>query len=157
MPTIIRQIKYLSLLLIIAALLLSACSTTIAQTSTSAPATPSQTANRVEVIYFHLPQRCVTCLCFEERLNYVIKTYFTGAVTSGKLIYNVVEIGKKENAAIVSKYDAYGSQLFVNVIINNKNNYKEIQEIWNWKCPTDNKGFDEKIKNLIEESLKSIS
>jgi hypothetical protein len=161
-------LKYPIVVLMMIVILMSACGKSTAEVSPSNPstasgnstlpsATPMKTAGKVELTYFHLAQRCVTCLCFEDRLNYITGTNFKDAIAAGKLVYRVVEIGKKENEPIVSKYKAYGSQLFINVIVDNKDNIREIQEIWSWKCPTDKPGFDEKLKNLIEINLKSIN
>jgi hypothetical protein len=162
-----NKVKYLTVFLMMIVLLVTACGKPTAvittnpapssENTTSPSAAPVKAANKVELTYFHLAQRCVTCLCFEERLNYITATYFKDAVAGGKLDYKVLEIGKKENEPIVSKYKAYGSQLFINVIAENKDNIRELQEIWSWKCPTDNPGFDAKMKNLIETSLKSVN
>ena len=114
-------------------------------------------SDRVDVIYFHVNQRCVTCLCFEQHINYVIDTYFEDAINSGKLTYRVLNIQKEENADIARKYGAVGSQLFINVIVKGINNIEDIQSIWNWKCPSDPKQFERKVRTIIEQSLKEVS
>lgn len=111
----------------------------------------------LEVVYFHNPQRCVTCLCFEERITHVVNTYFSNEINSGKLKYLIINVGNKDNAQIIDKYGAYGSQLFINKVIGNKDNMTDIVEIWDWKCRSDKPGFDAKIKNLIEQSLAEIN
>jgi len=113
--------------------------------------------NRVDVIYFHVNQRCVTCLCFEQHINTVIETYFQDAINSGKLTYRVLNLQKSENTAIARKYGAVGSQMFINVIIKGVDNIEDIQSIWNWKCPGDPKGFERKVKSIIDQSLKEVS
>jgi len=117
----------------------------------------SSPPSRVDVIYFHVNQRCVTCLCFEEHINYVIDTYFQDAVESGKLTYRVLNIQKTENADIARKYKAVGSQLFINVVIKGVDNIEDIQSIWSWKCPSDPKQFERKVRMIIEQSLKEVS
>jgi len=113
--------------------------------------------NRVDVIYFHVNQRCVTCLCFEQHINYVIDTYFEDAINNGKLTYQVLNIQQAENADIAKKYGAVGSQMFINVIIKGIDNIEDIQSIWDWKCPSDPKGFERKVRIIIEQSLKEVS
>jgi len=113
--------------------------------------------NRVDVIYFHVNQRCVTCLCFEQHINTVIETYFRDAITSGKLTYRVLNLQKAENTTIAKKYGAVGSQMFINVIIKGVDNIEDIQSIWNWKCPGDPRGFERKVKSIIEQSLQEVS
>jgi hypothetical protein len=161
------KLKYIIVILVMITILMCACGKPASVTTSNPPPisgnitsssdTPTKSANKIELTYFHLAQRCVTCLCFEERLNYITGTNFKDATAAGKLVYKVLEIGRKENEPIVAKYKAYGSQLFINIIKDNKDNIRELQEIWTWKCPTDQPGFDEKMKNLIETSLKSVN
>lgn len=117
----------------------------------------SSPPSRVDVIYFHVNQRCVTCLCFEQHINYVIDTYFQDAIDSGKLTYRVLNIQKEENADIARKYRAVGSQLFINVIVDGIDNIEDIQSIWSWKCPSDPKQFERKVRIIIEQSLEEVS
>jgi hypothetical protein len=113
-------------------------------------------ANRVEVAYFHMPQRCVTCICFEQRADYVVKTYFQNEMASGKLTFQIYNIGDKSNVAIVKRYNALGSQLFVNMIINNDDHIKDIQDVWDWHCTSDKPGFDDKVRTVIKQSLEAV-
>ena len=119
--------------------------------------TPAAPISRIDVIYFHANQRCVTCLCFEKSINKVIDTYFSDDLNSGKLTYQVLNLQQPENADITKNYQAVGSQLFVNVIIKGVDNIQDIQSIWNWKCANDPHGFELKVKNVIQGGLKEIS
>lgn len=119
--------------------------------------TPAAPVSRIDVIYFHANQRCITCLCFEKSINKVIDTYFSDELNSGKLTYQVLNLQQPENADITKKYQAVGSQLFVNVIIKGVDNIQDIQSIWNWKCANDPHGFELKVKNVIQGGLKQIS
>ena len=124
-------------------------------TPAGAPA-QSPLPNRVDVIYFHVNQRCPTCICFEDRVNHVIETEFNDAIASGRLTYRVLNAQKEQNADIARKYGVVGSQLFINTVINGKDSIKDIQEIWNWNCRGDAPIFDRKIKTVIEGSLKGL-
>jgi hypothetical protein len=124
---------------------------------TSATAQPqSPLPNRVEIIYFHVNQRCPTCLCFEQQVNHVIEAYFGDAISSGKLTYKVLNAQQQQNAAIAKKYGAVGSQLFINTVVNGKDNVEDIQDIWNWNCRYNAPSFNSKVKSVIEYSLKGI-
>jgi hypothetical protein len=112
--------------------------------------------DRVDVVYFHRPQRCPTCLCFEERIIYVVNTYFQDELNSGKLTLKVCNIGDSKNAAIVKKYGAVSSQLFINTVKDGTDNIKDIQEIWSWHCTSNKESFDQQVKSIIEQSLKEI-
>jgi hypothetical protein len=72
------------------------------------------------------------------------------------LVFQICELGDRSKADLIRKYDAYGSQLFVNTIINNADNIENIKEIWSWPCETDKQGFNDKVRNVIEQALKEI-
>ena len=124
------------------------------ETPTSQPQDePPNLVDRVDVVYFHRPQRCVTCLCFEERIRYVMSTYFQDELDSGEMTFEVYNIGDKKNAAIVKKYGAISSQLFINTVKDGSDHITDIQDIWSWHCTSNKEGFDQQVKNVIEQSL----
>jgi hypothetical protein len=116
--------------------------------------TPSDEVERVDVVYFHRPQRCTKCLCFEERVSYVVATYFHDEIDSGKLTFKILNLGDPENAERAAKYAAVGSQLFINTIKDGEDHIQDIQEIWAWNCTGDVEQFDAQVRNAIEQSLK---
>jgi hypothetical protein len=108
----------------------------------------------VDVVYFHRPQRCPTCLCFEERIRYVVSTYFQNELDSGQMTFGVYNIGDSKNTDIVKKYGAVGSQLFINTVKDGTDHIGDIQDIWSWSCRTNKAGFDQQVKSVIDQSLK---
>jgi hypothetical protein len=110
--------------------------------------------DRVDVVYFHRPQRCPTCLCFEERIRYVMNTYFQNELDSGQMTFGVYDIGDSKNIDIVKKYGAISSQLFINTVKDGTDHIRDIQDIWSWSCRTNKAGFDQQVKNVIERSLR---
>ena len=168
MNTSLRAKIYLAIVTVLAVGLFCACgSPAIPPTSppdespppsdeTPTSQTQDETLNlvdRVDVIYFHRPQRCPTCLCFEERIRYVMSTYFQDELNSGEMTFGVYNIGDSKNAAIVKKYGAVGSQLFINTVKDGTDHITDIQDIWSWNCRSDKEGFDQQVKNVIEQSL----
>lgn len=157
---------YLLLIVILAIGLLCACANPAPPTtpppdnpseSPNVPQVPNEPSNaldRVDVVYFHRPQRCPTCLCFEERIRYVVSTYFQKELNSGKLTFGVYNIGDSKNADIVKKYGAVGSQLFINTVKDGTDHITDIQKIWSWGCRSNKAGFDQQVKSVIEQSLK---
>ncbi len=109
---------------------------------------------KVDLFYFHRPQRCTKCLCFERRVSDVVSEYFQDEIDSGQLSFQILNIGDKENYALVQKYGAVGSQLFINKIINGAEHIRDIQEIWSWDCTSNTDRFDIEVKNIIELSLE---
>jgi hypothetical protein len=109
---------------------------------------------RVDVIYFHMNQRCPTCLCFEQRVNSVIEANYADAIKSGSLTYQVLNAQQQQNAAIVKKYGVVGSQLFINTVVNGEDHIEDIKDIWNWNCRGSAAGFDRNVRSVIDYSLK---
>lgn len=118
---------------------------------TSSPTTTPTV--KVDLLYFHRPQRCTKCVCFERRVSDVVSEYFQDQIDSGQLTFQILNIGDKENYALVQKYGAIGSQLFINTIINGEEHIKDVQEIWSWECTRNMGRFDREVKNIIELSL----
>jgi len=87
----------------------------------------------------------------------VIETYFNDAIKNGQLTYEVLNAQEPRNASFVKKYKAVGSQLFLNTVVDGFDNIDDIQDIWNWECRTNQHGFDLKVKNAIEQRLKSLN
>jgi len=117
---------------------------------------PLESINRVDVVYCHRPQRCPTCLCFEERIIYAVNTYFQDELKDGKLTFGVYNIGDSKNADIVKKYGAVSSQLFINTVKDGTDHITDIQDIWSWNCRTNKAGFDKQVKSAIEQSLEDV-
>ena len=140
-------------------MVLPGCSATIppqTQAPGGEPPTPSTTTTptvAVVLLYFHQPQRCTKCLCFEERVSDVVGEYFQTQIDSGQLTFQILNIGDKENYALVQKYGAVGSQLFINTIINGEEHVKDVQEIWSWDCTSNTDRFESEIRNVIELNL----
>jgi len=166
-----KRARYLVLTLALVAVISGGCSnqttstpqlpaTTNTPTPTpTSPASAEQLSNlpdRVDVVYFHRPQRCVTCLCFEERIRYVVSTYFQNELNSGKITFGIYNIGDSRNATIVKKYSPISSSLFINTVKDNADNIRNIEAIWSWNCRSKNESFDQQVKGVIEQSLKSV-
>jgi hypothetical protein len=168
-----RTRTYIALFILILTVLLTACNRSIPSTvSPEAPSSAASTtispaiaspnppavlpANRVEVVYFHAPSRCATCLCFEERAVYVVNAYFKAELESGTLVFDICDLSDRSKAALIRKYNAYAAQLFVNTVKDNVDSIKNIEDIWKWRCVGDNEGFAEKIRNVIEQGLKDV-
>jgi hypothetical protein len=87
-------------------------------------------ADRVDVVYFHRTVRCPTCIHAEELTRYTLETYFAAELASRKLTFQSIDVQDSENAAIVQKYDAYGSQLFINTIKDGTDHIEEATDLY---------------------------
>jgi len=113
---------------------------------------PSAPADRVEVVYFHRTRRCYSCQYVEERTRYTLETYFEDELASGKVNFEVLNVEDKENAAIVKKYGAFTSSLFINTLKDGTDHIEEATDIY--FLIGNDEAFVEALKSKIEKSLK---
>ncbi|MBM3118507.1 MAG: hypothetical protein FJ022_05590 [Chloroflexi bacterium] len=128
-------------------------------TSEKPPTSPDVpgASNMVKVVYFHPHIRCGPCIYVEVRTRENIETYFQSEVDSGRLTYEVYDLGDKANAGIANKYKVVGSQLFINVVKSGVDQIKHIGDVWMPKYLNDQDAFDELIQKTIRQALKDAS
>jgi hypothetical protein len=83
----------------------------------------------------------------------VVDTNFSSYIASGKLTFNIIDVGSPGNADIVRKYATVGSQLFLNIHRGNSENTINAGDLWSWNCTRDRSGFEVKIKTAIDNAL----
>jgi hypothetical protein len=88
------------------------------------------TADKIEVVHFHGTQQCWSCITVGEYALKTIKEKFSKEYKNGTIVFKDINGELSENRDIVMKYQARGSSLFVNAIINGKDNIKEDVTVW---------------------------
>ena len=141
------------LFLIVIRLLLFSCS---GKPKTENKQEVSAQGDRVEVIYFHRKQRCVTCRAIEQLTNEVLEATFKNQIDKGAVVYKVIDISKKENGQIADKYEVTWSSLFVNGWKDSKENVNNMTEFSFSNARNEPDKFKEGIKNKIDELLKKL-
>ncbi|MDD5509778.1 MAG: nitrophenyl compound nitroreductase subunit ArsF family protein [Dehalococcoidales bacterium] len=121
-----------------------------------APATgPDPQANRVDLVYFHRTNRCYSCNWAEAATRYTLEAYFQEELDSGKITFESINVQEESNAAIIEKYGAYTSQLFINTVIDNTDHIEHISEIW--QLIGDEEGFTLFMRTKIDNALEGVS
>ena len=128
--------------------ILYACNSPAQSTTQSS----DRTEGVVEVVYFHRSQRCSSCLRAEDGIRRAIETYFKDELASGKLIFKVLNVQDQANAAIVEKYGAAGSSLYINEIKDGSDNIEEVTDIW--FLFNNETAFIKAVRSEIEEHLR---
>ncbi|MGL4294047.1 MAG: nitrophenyl compound nitroreductase subunit ArsF family protein [Bacteroidales bacterium] len=77
-------------------------------------AAATEKSDRVEVLYFHGKQRCITCNAIEKLTQEVIETDFPEALADGDLVFKVIDISDAANEAVADRYEVTWASLFVN-------------------------------------------
>ena len=87
-------------------------------------------ADKIEVVHFHAPQQCWSCLTVGEYALKTIKEKFPEEYKNGKIVFRDINGELPENKDMVMKYQARGSSLFVNAIAEGKDNIEEDVNVW---------------------------
>jgi len=89
-----------------------------------------QVADKIEVVHFHATQQCWSCITVGEYALKTIKEKFPEEYKSGKIVFMDINGELVINRDIVTKFQAGGSSLFVNTIIDGKDNITEDTDVW---------------------------
>jgi len=115
---------------------------------------PIPETDRVNVVYFHRANRCYSCVYAEEQTRYTLEIYFNEELNSGWLTFKAVNLQDASNAAIIEKYGAYTSQLFINTVTGDTEHIEHVPEIWQFLG--NNEAFSSVIRNKVMKALEEI-
>lgn len=87
-------------------------------------------ADKVQVFLFHTTQRCSTCIAIGKLSGETVKERFQEELKSGRIEFREVNIDLPENKDLARKFRAAGSALYLNAIINGKDNIKQDTKVW---------------------------
>jgi len=109
--------------------------------------------DKIEVIHFHGTYRCVSCVRVGEFALQTIQERFSEEYASNKIIFREINGELPENKAIVIKYQARGSSLFINTIQGGEDNIIEDTRVWRLVSNEEQymDYFEEKLKTLLEQ------
>ena len=105
------------------------------------------------VYYFHLTNRCPTCIKIEATTQKVLKENFNTEMENGTIVFKSFNVEVPENKTISEKYQAYGATLALTKLTNGK---EQIEDMTNFAFTKihNEEAFIEDLKNQIEEFLK---
>ncbi|MFV0272610.1 MAG: nitrophenyl compound nitroreductase subunit ArsF family protein [Macellibacteroides fermentans] len=138
---------------LIAALLLISCGNST-EKKTETASTNVKQADRIEVLYFHGAQRCVTCKAIETNTKALLDSLYSNEIASGKIVYKIIDISQKENEKVADKYEVTWSSLFVNRWKNGTEEVNNMTEFGFANAKNDPDNFKNGIKSKIDELLK---
>ena len=112
-------------------------------------------ANKIEVIDFYSTHRCMTCNAIEANTIYTLEKYFTGELESGTITFKTVNVDEDENFNIAEKFEASGTALFLNVIVNGKETQINLTD-FAFMNGNDQETFSLELKKRIEKQLQKL-
>lgn len=110
----------------------------------------AQKAEKIIVVHFHGTQQCWSCIKVGELALKTIKEKFPQEYENGTIIFKEINGELPKNHNTVMKYQARGSSLFVNAIVDGSDNISE--DITVWRLITDETQF----MNYFQDKLNKL-
>lgn len=107
--------------------------------------------NRIEVLYFHGAQRCITCRAIETHTIELLDSLYSKELANGTIVFKAIDISQKENEAIADKYEVTWSSLFINGWKNNQETINNMTDYAFSYAKGQPEVFKAGIKDKIEE------
>ena len=117
--------------------------------------TATNIANKIEVIDFYGTHRCVTCKAIEASTKYTLDTYFSDEQKNGTIVFKTVNVDDKKNYEIAENFEASGTSLFLNVIIDGKESHINLTD-FGYAKGRDQEAFSKELKAKIDTALKTL-
>ncbi len=123
--------------------------------STNNRSVDDNTMNKIEVYDFHSTHRCMTCNAIESSTKYTLDTYFAEELKSGKITFQVVNVDNRETRKITEKFEAAGTALILNVIVDGVETKIDLTNFAFMKG-NEQEEFAKEFKLKIENELKKM-
>jgi hypothetical protein len=115
---------------------------------------PVAETRRVDVVFFHRTQQCHSCEYAEVHVQSALEEYFADDLASGLVTSQSINMDDKKNSAIVDKYAAYSSQLFITTVKGDQEVTEEVLDFWNFI--DDDEGFSQFMVDKVNQALASV-
>lgn len=144
--------KQLSILVVmIVSVVLFSCKEKVA----TEKSTNEKLVNKIEVIDFHSTHRCMTCNAIEASTRYTLETYFSNELKNQNITFQVVNVDEEENYKLAEKFEATGTALFLNVIVDGKETQIDLTK-FAFMNGNDQEKFSNELKATIQTELKKV-
>lgn len=109
----------------------------------------------MDVVFFHRTQQCHSCEYAEVQVQKTLEKSFANEMASGLVTSQSINMDDEKNTAIVKKYAAYSSQLFITTVKGDEEVTEEVLAFWDF---IDNdEGFSNMIIDKVNEALEGAS
>ena len=115
----------------------------------------SESTNKIEVIDFHSTHRCMTCNAIEANTKYTLNTYFADELKEKTITFQSVNIDEEVNYKMAEKFEASGTSLFLNVIINGEETIINLTD-FAFSKGRKKEAFSKELKSKIETELEKL-
>ena len=109
--------------------------------------------NRLEIYAFHGTRQCETCKNMKLNTKATLDKYFSDELKSNAIVYQVIDVDDDKNEALAEKFQATGTALMINKVVDGKVNISDWSDFAFDKANEANE-FIPELKIKIEEVLK---
>ncbi|WP_338375426.1 nitrophenyl compound nitroreductase subunit ArsF family protein [uncultured Flavobacterium sp.] len=109
--------------------------------------------NRLEIYAFHGTRQCETCKNMKLNTKATLDKYFSDKLKSNAIVYQVIDVDDDKNEALAEKFQATGTALMINKVVDGKDNISDWSDFAFDKANEANE-FIPELKIKIEEVLE---
>jgi disulfide oxidoreductase YuzD len=107
-----------------------------------------QSAEKIQVFVFHATQRCYSCITIGKFAGETVNEYFQPELRNGEIEFREINIDLPENKELSRKFQAGGSSLYINAVINGQDNIAE--DVAVWRLVNNEVQFKNYLKNKLD-------
>lgn len=115
----------------------------------------TESSSKIEVVDFYSTHRCTTCRAIEANTVYTLETYFPEEMKNGTITFQTINVDKDENYEVARSFNATGTALFLNVIIDGKSKKIDLTD-FAFMNGNDKETFSAELKEKLEKQLNKI-
>lgn len=114
-------------------------------------------AEKVQVYEFHSTNRCYSCITMGQYIKAMVEKSFQPELKSGKIEFKEINVDLPENKEVAAKFQAAGTSLFINAIIDGEDNIQEEVQAWRMlgNQQTLSDYLSKKIKGMIGDGTSA--
>ena len=117
--------------------------------------TEKSTNDYIIAYYFHGNFRCFNCYRIEQYSKEAIEQYFKDELSSGKLVFKVINIEEKGNEHFIKDYQLYTKSLIISLVKNGKEvKFDNLVKVWEFLG--NKQKFYDYVKDEITQYLKEL-
>jgi thioredoxin-related protein len=109
-------------------------------------------AEKIQVFVFHSNNRCYSCETMGKFTKATIEESFQNEIKEGKVEFREINVDLPENKEIAQKFEATGSSIFINAIIDGVDNIKEETQLW--RLLSNKQNFSDYLTKKVKEKLE---
>lgn len=109
--------------------------------------------NRLEVYCFHGTRQCETCKNMKTNTKITLDKYFSKQLKDSSIIFSIIDVDDKKNEKLAEKFQATGTALMINKVINGKDSIIDWSDFAFEKANNESEYIPE-LKAKIETTLK---